>query len=164
MRSTREWLFVAWLVLVGAFILVTGAALPGRVASHFAASGEPDSFMPRGAYLAVMCVCASALPLVMVFAQRRIARRSPQRLNLPNREYWLAPQRRDGTLQAIEWHMMGFGAGLSLLLAFAHWEVVQANLRTPPLLDSVRLLTGIGLFVLATAWWVYRLFARFRRP
>jgi hypothetical protein len=110
-----------------------------------------------------MCVFAAGVPALMVLWTRRIVHQSPQRVNLPNRDYWMAPQRREATLQAITAHMMLFGCGVSLLIAFAHWEVIQANMRQPPRLANIRLVVAIGLFVVATGGWVYRLYARFRR-
>ncbi len=163
MSSQHRWLYGVWLVCVVVFVLITGTQLPVTVASHFVGSGEADAFMARGSYLGVMCVFAAGLPALMVLWTRRIVQQSPHRLKLPNREYWLAPQRRETTLRAITAQMMLFGFGLSLLIAFAHWEVVQANLRQPPRLATARFMVAIGLFVVATAWWVYRLYARFRR-
>jgi hypothetical protein len=155
-------LYAAWLVLVAMFVLVSGTSLPPSVASHFVGSGEPDAFMTRAGYLGTMCFFAAGMPAIMVVSTRRMVRRSPQRLNLPRRDYWLAPERREATLRAITVHIMQFGVAMSLLIAFAHWEVIQANLRMPPRLATERLLTAIGMFVLATGWWLYRLYARFR--
>jgi hypothetical protein len=164
MESSRHaWLYAAWLVLVLIFILATGTQLPPTAASHFVGSGEADAFMARGSYLGAMCVFAAGLPALMVLWTRRIVRQSPHRLMLPNRDYWLAPQRRAATLQVITSHMILFGFALSLLIAFAHWEVLQANLRQPPRLATGRFMAALGLFVVATAGWVYRLYARFRR-
>ena len=157
-------IYGAWLVLVVVFTLVTGTQLPPTVASHFVGSGEADAFMSRPTYLAAMCFFSAGVPALMVFFTRRLIHRAPQRVNLPNREYWLAPERREASLRAITAHMMQFGFALSLLLAFAHWEVIQANLLEPPRLANDRFLTALGLFVLATGWWLYRLYARFRRP
>jgi hypothetical protein len=153
----------AWLVLVVVFVLATGMQLPPIVASHFVGAGEADAFMSRAAYLAAMCFFATAIPALLVFWTRRTIQRSPQNVNLPNREYWMAPQRREASLQAVTTHMMLFGFALSLLIAFAHWEVIQANLRQPPRLASDRFIAAIVVFVLATGWWVYRLYARFRK-
>lgn len=160
---TRPWVFAAWLGAVAGFILVTGTQLPAIVASHFALGGQADGFMPRSAYLAVMCIAGVALPGIIVIVQARIMRKWPQRMRLPNREYWLAPQRREATVEAITRHIMLFGFGLSALIAFVHWEVVQANLREPPRLAAARFSVAIGLFIAGTIWWVCRLYARFRR-
>jgi hypothetical protein len=156
-------LYVAWLVLVAVVVLVSGTSLPPTVASHFAGSGEADAFMTRAGYLGAMCFFAAGVPAIMVLMTQRMVRRSPQRINLPRREYWLAPQRREATLRELMLYMMQFGVAMSLLIAFAHWEVVQANLRMPPRLATERMIIGIGVFVLATGWWLYRLHARFRR-
>jgi hypothetical protein len=157
-------LYAAWLALVVVFILATGTLLPPTVASHFAGSGAADAFMSRAGYLGAMCFFAAGIPALMVFWTERTIRRAPQRINLPQREYWLAPERREATLRAITARMMVFGVGVSALIAFAHWEVVQANLREPPQLAAERFLAVLGLFGLATAVWLYRVYARFRRP
>jgi uncharacterized membrane protein len=163
MASTQGWLYAAWLALAVIFILVTGTQLPPNMASHFSGSGEADGFMARGSYLAAMCVFAAGLPALLVLWMRRIVRQSPHRVNLPNREYWMAPQRREATLRALTAYTMLFGFGLSLLIVFAHWEVVLANMRQPPRLAPTRFAVAIGFFLAATGVWLYRLYAHFRR-
>lgn len=164
MQPAHSLLFGLWLLAAAGFILVTGAGLPDTVASHFGPSGAADGFMPRTAYLALMAGFAAGLPAIMVWVQSRVMRRAPQRLRLPNRDYWVAPERIEEALRMITEKLMQFGAMLALLLCFVHWEVVQANLRNPPQLDNARMITALAVLLLAVAVWVYRLYARFRRP
>jgi serine/threonine-protein kinase len=161
MRMTA---FGLWLIGIVAFILISGGRLPATVASHFGYAGHADALMPRASYLALMCGFAAGIPMLLVALPAWIARRWPRALNLPNRDYWLAPQRQEATTQSLTSHFVSFGVALSLLLAFVHWEVVQANLRTPPTLDNERFAAAMVAFVLVAAFWTFRFFARFRRP
>ena len=91
-------------------------------------------------------------------------RKAPQRIRLPNRDYWLAPERLEETMAAITGKLMVFGAMLALLLCFVHWEVVQANLRVPPRLHTGRMTAALVVFALLVGLWLYGFYARFRRP
>ena len=164
MRAAGITAFGLWLILIVAFILVTGARMPANVASHFGFAGHADAYMARPYYLALMCAVAAGVPALLVGLPALIAQRWPRLLNLPNRDYWLAPQRVEATAQALTSHFVAFGVALSLLLGFVHWEVVQANSRTPPLLDNGRFAAAMIAFVLVVGFWSFRFFRRFRKP
>jgi uncharacterized membrane protein len=152
------------LLLVGAalFIVLTAQALPGVVASHFGASGRADAYMTRGAYRLLMLLIAVAVPLGIVLLQALVRRRRSA-FNLPHREYWLSPERRDATLTFLDLHTMAFAALLVVFLGFVHWLVVRANAAQPPRLESGAFVTALVLFLAATAVWVAVLYLRFRR-
>jgi serine/threonine-protein kinase len=164
MQQARMTAFGVWLIGIVAFILISGGRLPATVASHFGFAGQADAFMSRPFYLAFMCAFAAGIPMLLVALPAWIARRWPRALNLPNRDYWLAPERLEATTQSLTSHFVAFGVALSLLLAFVHWEVVQANLRKPPMLDNGRFAAAMVAFVLVALFWTFRFFARFRRP
>lgn len=164
MQQMRMTAFGVWLIGIVAFILISGGRLPATVASHFGFAGHADAFMSRPFYLALMSAFAAGIPMLLVALPTWIARRRPGALSLPNRDYWLAPQRLEETTQSLTSYFVAFGVALSLLLAFVHWEVVQANLRAPPTLDNGRFAAAMISFVLVTAFWTVRFFARFRRP
>jgi uncharacterized membrane protein len=154
------------LLLVAALVAVplSGSMLPALVASHFDASGAPNGFMPRGVYLLMMTALAAGLPLLMVASVGWRTKRNAERLKLPNRDYWLAPERRAETAAYLAVHMTRLGSALIVFLGYVHALVVAANLRHPLELDLVPLLAGTAVFVLVTLVWVWRLHARFAKP
>ena len=81
---------------------------------------------------------------------------------LPNREHWLAPQRRDATFAFISAHERWFAAGVALFLADVHWLVVQANQVHPPLLATAAIERALVVFFVALALWLLVLYRRFR--
>ncbi len=157
----------AFLVLVAAAaLLMLGSSryLPGTVASHFGAGGAPNGFMSREAYLIVMLALVVFVPLVMSVAPARALRNPGARINLPNRDYWLAPERRERTIQALLTRMRWFAAAVLVFLCYAHLLVVRANAVSPPHLNGAALGLGVLVLLSSIAAWALLLVSRFRRP
>lgn len=155
--------FLAVLVAAGVFVVSTGSTLPARVASHFGASGQADSFMSRDGYVAFMLVFVVGLPLVMTGFMALVFRSGSASMNLPNRDYWLAPERRAQLVALLTAHGMRFGAGLAVFLSCVHWLIVRANMQHPPQLDNDLMYVGLALFLLATVLWIAWLWFALRR-
>jgi hypothetical protein len=152
-------------ILVGAavFVWLTSAALPAVVASHFAANGAANGFMSRGAYLGVMLGVTIVVPLLIALSGRLISVLPIYLVNLPNRQYWLAPERRIATIASLSNLSVYFASALVVFLCFVHWLVVKANESQPPRLEQAPFLVGLALFVVATIVWLVVLLRRFRR-
>jgi len=68
------------------------AELPEVVASHFHAQGVPIRWLIKSAFFAVF-VGASVLAVLVGFGiPRIISLMPPELINLPKKQYWLAPQ------------------------------------------------------------------------
>lgn len=148
---------------VAAFVWWTSRALPETVASHFAQSGAADGFSARADYVATMMVMVVLVPLLPALLPGSLLRGGAG-LNIPNRGYWLAPERRDATLSFVRVHGLWLAGALALFLGYVHWLTVLANAQKPPALSSGGFYAGLGLFLGMTAVWVWVLFARFRAP
>ena len=160
---------VTWAVFIGlllfAILFVTGTAseLPLRVASHFDAAGQPNAFMSRSGYIRfVLCLCLG-LPIVVVGILTAVYSRAND-LKLPNREYWLAPQRLDRTRGFLVAHGVWFGSLLVILACFVHWLELVANRQQPPHLAIQTFAAVLLAFLIATAVWIAALMFAFRRP
>ena len=137
--------------------------LPDRVATHFNFSGQPDGWMSRSASQAFTLVFGLAFPLFIVVLCF-IARFLPVgAINVPNREYWLAPERRKETLAYLLRHSLWFACLAVCLVMGMQYLVVKANQQTPPHMDTSFLLGLAGLFLTGVAVWVLVLFRHFRR-
>ena len=157
-------IFLAVLIAAGVFVFSSSGALPERVASHFGSSGAADSFMSRGGYVTFMLVFVVGLPLVMTGIMTLVFRSVTTSLNIPNRDYWLAPERRADTVAFLTRHNMRFGACLAIFLSYVHWLVVQANLRQPAELSNSAIYTGLAVFALTIVAWTAWLWIAFRKP
>jgi hypothetical protein len=148
----------------GGFIWFTGRALPPMVASHFAASGAANGFMPRGAYLGVMLVIAVGVPAAVALLSGYALTRPGARINLPNREHWLAPERRGQTIAFLQGQIALFSMALMAFLAFGHYLVVRANLSPSLTLPPGWMALGVALLLACLAAIIISIPLRFRRP
>jgi len=150
--------FLLILALAAGFVLYSSLQMPALVGSHFAASGAADSFMSRGRYLALMLCVTIVLPLLVTLPVS-LGLDNP---NLPNRDYWLAPERREETIAFVRQQMMRFGVALLLFICYAHWLVTRANEHSPPALSVVSLVSGLLMFAAYAVIWIALYFTRFR--
>ena len=157
-------LFGALLAVSAVFTWRTSGALPQMVASHFLSSGQANGFMPRAVYRWVALAVVLLPPTLVACLPTALLRRGDHRINLPHGDYWLAPERRTDTLDFLRRHGLWFAAGLAVFLAFLQEQVVQANLRHPPVLNTDAMRAALIGLLVGIAVWLYALHARFRRP
>jgi len=138
--------------------------MPDIVGSHFGLAGHADSLMPRGFYIRFMLSLLLGLPLLLVVIPNLFLSSSTARINLPNRDYWLAPEQRTDTIAFLRNHNLRLGSILILFFCYVHWLVVQANRVNPPHLSSFWFIGGLVMFIVANLIWTVALFRRFRRP
>lgn len=104
------------------------------------------------------------MPLIIVFPLG-IALRNPKAvINLPNRDYWLAPERRPATVEFIRVQLMRFGTAMLVFVCYVHWLVVQANERSPPRLAGSAFVSAVAVFIGFIVIWIALHYRRFRRP
>jgi uncharacterized membrane protein len=149
--------------ILAASVVATYRTLPDLVASHFSAGGRPDAWMSRPANAAftlggaalVAALCAGPLYLTRLLPDSTI--------NIPNRAYWLAPDRRDEA----HCRMLAFGlwlAALSVgLFIGLHLLTVRANRLQPvhlPMTYGLGLvaafLLGVGYLCFGLRTWFWR--------
>ncbi len=155
--------FLSYLIY-GAFVFSTSLDLPDPVASHFNGAGRPDGWMSRAQYLIFIGLFGFFFPLVIA-ASTSITRLLPDKfVNIPNRDYWLAPERRSATFDFLTRHSFAFGHVAIGFVGGVHWTVTRANRHHPPHLEGYLLLPIVLLFLAATAFYIYRLISHFRCP
>ena len=162
-RSGLSALFIVLLLANAVFIMATSSALPERVASHFGASGAADNYMTHDGYRNYMLAFAIGFPLLMVAAISRLPRLMPNLTNIPNRAYWLAPERRETTFAVLDSYALWLGCLLTLLLGGVHWLLLRANAANPPKLENGPFLALLAVFIAAVIWWAVMLLRHFRK-
>lgn len=162
-RFLSTLLFFAVIAGVAAFIWISGQLLPPTVASHFGASGVANGFSGRAVYINLMMGIGIGLPLLVGLMPTLLIRMPGARINVPNRDYWLAPERRAQTIDALCAHMRVCGSMTALFLGITHWLVVKANLSQPVALPMDAFMPVLIGFMGCMLLWVISLFWRFRR-
>jgi uncharacterized membrane protein len=135
--------------------------LPNVMASHFAADGAPNGWQPKFVFflLTSLVIAVTAIPTFLV--PRKMAMLSPDKINLPNKAYWLAPEQRDETWRFVAAYMAWFGCGLLFVLLYGISQAINANLPAVGHFNSQRMwrvLVGFALFVIV---WLIHLLRHF---
>jgi uncharacterized membrane protein len=148
-------------VFAGVFIFYTSQYLPDKVASHFGINGQADGWMTRGGYLLFMIsfmVGVSAFVSVVVGI---LPARFPHWTNVPHRDYWLAPERREESLRYLSAHGKRLGYLIVMMMLGMHYTILLANHTRPPALPVSTFTSILIGFALALVWWIVRLYRRF---
>ena len=156
-------IFILLLLCAVVFVTATVSELPPTVASHFNAAGQANAFMSRSGYTRFVLCLAIGLPVLVVAVLTAVYSRAAD-MKLPNRDYWLAPQRIAGTRAFLVAHGVWFGSLLVILVCLVHWLELAANREHPPHLPGQLFAAVMIAFLLATAAWIAALMFAFRRP
>jgi uncharacterized membrane protein len=137
--------------------------LPARVASHFDMAGQVNATMPKQGFLEIHLVVIAILSTVFLVMPALIVRLPPGMVNLPNKEYWLAPERREHTMRIIQGHLVGFGDAMLLFLFVVFGDAMRASLMPEPHLSNRiwALLVMLGVFAIG---WTVLFIRAFRLP
>lgn len=144
-------------------VAATTAGMPDPVATHFSGSGRANGWTSRADYAALMAGLTLVVPLVTWLSLAWLPRRWPRLVNLPHRDYWFAPERRDATFARLARFGLALAFAVLALMVSVHAGIVDANGRVPPsagsALAALPAVFGIAIAALAIAS-VFR----FRRP
>ena len=141
-------LLYAFLFLVGLLMMAYYyPQMPQRMASHFAADGRVNGWQSRESFFVLMLLVTSTSALVSFIAPRQIAAKPNHRINLPHRDYWLAPERRAETMRFISATMAWFGCGILFVLISGTFFALQANLVPDHRFNSAAMLVVLGSFL-----------------
>ena len=153
---------IAWIVFVGLLLLAallivqSSNGLPARMAVHFDAAGNPNSFMPANRYLRLTLLFALGLPIALVGIMTAVFSRAID-FKLPNRDYWLAPERLARTRSVLVRHGIWAGSLLTGFMCFMHWLVLahslypRAAIRSNGFDDIQSTLGDLGRNIIAAA-------------
>jgi hypothetical protein len=168
-KNSRHSRRTAWLalfcVLAGfmAYVGLKSRELPERVATHFNLEGRADGWMTRAKHRQFSLAAGVGSPLFVVGVFALIRLMGGAGLNVPNKQFWLAPERRDETFGYIERR----GIWLAVLTAGFHgglfYTVIDANSRRPPFMPMWEIGTVAGLFLATVAVWIILFLVHFRR-
>lgn len=151
-------------LLIGIFIAQIAyyyPNLPEIVATHFDGSGQANGFMTKQNF--VIFEVAFLLLIIGEFAllPYLIEKLPNSLLNLPNKAYWLAEERRTETFAKIRNYFQWFSIILLTLFIAVNQMVFRANLTRENLPSSVMWLI-IGVFLVFVIVWLLKFVSQFR--
>jgi uncharacterized membrane protein len=145
------------------FIVATSPTLPPTVATHFAAGGRANGWMTREGYTLFALVFAIALPWLLYAGSALLPARWPGVVNLPHRDYWLAPPRRAQALAVLQRYGAIVAGAMMVLSAAMHGAILDANRRTPAQLHEPAFIAVVAVFAVTVIVASIGMYRRFKR-
>lgn len=152
MRRTR--FFLLGLILVS---LVEAArqwsAAPARVPSHFDFAGRPNAWASRDELFLIQVGVTLLVAALFVGIPALLKSAPASLINLPNKSYWLAPERREETMERLVSSFEVFACATVLLLILV-FELTSLASRGGSLATSWFLPVLVAYVVFSAAWTV----------
>jgi uncharacterized membrane protein len=144
--------------LVG--MAATYARLPERMASHFDANGAPNGWMSRDDYVWFMVGVGTLVSFTMLAAFGSVRYLPSALVNIPRRDYWLAPERLDETARTLVRYGLLMAGLISLFFLAIHLMIGAAN-ESQPVRLSNDVWWLLAAFLATTGGLVFKLYRRF---
>ena len=139
------------------------ATMPPVLATHFGNGGAPNGWQTQSQFF-LLEVVMLGICLLLAFGIPRLIGALPISLvNVPTKEYWLAPERREATMAFFKAQFAWFGCGFLGFLLVVNQLVFDANRTSPRRLNSTAFVTAMILFLAFVGIWTVRLIVRFSK-
>jgi uncharacterized membrane protein len=155
--------FAALLLFAILFFANTLSLLPPLIASHFDGNGNATAQMTRAFYAKFVFFMGVGLPIAMVAFLTLIYSKATD-MKMPNRDYWLAPERIAHTRAVLVAHGVWFGCLMAGMVCYVHWLILDAHRSAPPHLSNRWVAGGLFVFFIVTGGWIIALLRYFRGP
>ncbi|MFC1858121.1 DUF1648 domain-containing protein [Thermodesulfobacteriota bacterium] len=123
-------------ILLGALVAATVGQvvhfyphLPALVVSHWGPGGQPDGWLNKTAFFGAMVIselgttgCFVAVAVAFPYIPKRWT-------NLPHKDYWLAPERRSGTVQYVRIQMLWAAVVIEAAMVLLWQSTINANVK-----------------------------------
>ena len=138
--------------------------LPAIVAQHFDAAGHANGWASRDFFFVFSWVMLLGMSAIFMLTPRMLRRIPVSMINLPNKNYWLAPERKDESLRFLEREMQWMGVLTIAFLVLVLHLAIRANLDPAHHFESSPFVFLLVVFAITTSWWIVRLYRRFPKP
>ena len=156
-----------WLVIVTLHAVQTTyfyPRLPAVVAQHFGAQGLPNGWTPKQDFFLISWVILLFVSLVLMLSPRMMRGVPVSMINLPNKQYWLAPERKGESIAFVERQLEWMAVITVAFLALVMHLAIRANFTPDHRLENEIFIALVIAFVVAIALWIVKLYRRFPHP
>lgn len=137
---------------------------PEKVAIHFNAKGIADSWASKNINL-ILWIAVYSIMTGFFLSIPLILKKTPIKfINMPNKQYWLAPERIDHTVTIVSNMLYRIGAALNIFFIVLGFIGFRANLFEEVRLDNTVVYILLGIFSIFTIGWLIKFYSQFKKP
>ena len=157
-----------FLVLIAVFTVVQIALqvpyLPSPIAVRFDAAGTAVAWSSAQRFATINVMIVALIVTAFLIIPGMLTRRRRLKWRLPNREYWLAPERLPKTIEYVQRQFLWYGIVTLLFLMAVFQLVVDANSVQPAKLNARHLGWLLASYIAFMIVWAWSLWRKFSRP
>jgi serine/threonine-protein kinase len=157
-------LLVGLCVVFLAFIAWSATQLPEQVSTYFGLGGHADQLSSRSHALFLMGGLGLLLPLMPAAMSLALRFVPNDFINIPNREYWLAPERREATYRFFSRQLLWLSYLFVCFFVGMHWLTLQAHRDFSICPPSGAFVATVGVLLMALGVWWATFMCHFRLP
>lgn len=161
-RSLAQKFFYITLLTGVAGIFYFYQYLPDTIAVHFGFSGEADRTSGREVFIYINLSVFMFIFGVFFLIDWLMPKLPESSFNLPNKKYWLAPERKEETLKMNSAILYWIGGLTNLFLFLMVYSIYESNIPKTPQLSSGFWLYML-LYLVAIFYVVYKMYKRFNK-
>ena len=133
--------------------------LPGKVASHFGPSGQPDAWSTKSSFMEFYFVLIGVLSIIFLGISFGMSKIPVSLINLPNKAYWLSKDRKQATVDFISHYFLWFASATLFLILYVSHQTFQVHIGKANSL--VHPMLSLGFYIGFTIIWCIGLFIKF---
>lgn len=126
--------------------------LPEKIATHFGSTNNPSSYSGKTEFILLYSIIILFLTTMFWGINYLIKTGGDSMVNLPNKKYWLAPERRDSTIDILRANMNFFGLLTFLFMLLNQVYIFEANLLPDIKLGDSFWITFVAYMFLIMIW------------
>ena len=152
-RSAAAWVLA---VLIGLLVLQAVhyyPLMPDKMATHFGSGGKANGWMTKDGFFLMLGGLCFFITVLFALMPRLISMFPDSLINLPNKPYWMTPERRPKAMAILGRNMLWMANLVLALFLGMGYLTYKANLMPEPALDerlALFLMAGFMAGMLAT--------------
>lgn len=150
-RTVALGVFMLLCVACVAHALYYYPRLPAQVARHFGESGQPNAWCSKMQFLVLYVGTVSVMVLTFLGIGLALPKLPDWALNIPRKDYWLAPERRQPTVARVATSLLWLGSLNMVLLLDIFHQSFQVHLGIAAALNHIGISVAAYLIV-STVW------------
>lgn len=141
--------------------------LPEIVASHFDATGKANGYSSKQVFMGLYAGLIGLMVFCFVGLPALLPKIPHSLINMPNKDYWFAPERRDETFKVLSHDLLRMGNATMALVVVLFHMVIQSSLTShaakPPQL-SLWFWAILAAYLFYILIWTIVFYRKFRKP
>ena len=160
-RTSAIIVFLLLCVACVAHALYYYPRLPAQIAHHFDTSGQPDVWGSKIQFLIIYLATIAVIAATFLGFGLALSKIPNSLISLPNKEYWLTPERRQQTLGYLLPRFFWLGSLALLLILDIFHQTVLLHLGKATKLSHFGL--SIGIYLVITFAWCITIYKKFSK-